>query len=121
MTSSPSESNETVILPCLCIDRCLNSDFTFPSECFSPDHLEFYTVVTDDEEKPLLYVRDCQSLNGTFVNNVLIGKGSRVTNGRLLENGDTVTIAPHWHFKVKLMDKETPPLSDIQLAEAEVS
>lgn len=75
----------------------------------------------EDNAEPLVYIRDRQSANGTFVNNILIGKSGEVTPGRLLEDGDTVTIKPNWHFKVKLLAMKRTPLTRLQLAEAKVS
>lgn len=75
----------------------------------------------EDDTEPMVYVRDRQSANGTFVNDVLIGKGMEVTPGRLLENGDMITIKPNWHFRVKLLAMKRTPLTELQLAETKVS
>lgn len=83
--------------------------------------MEFYCIVLDDETQPVVYVRDRQSANGTFVNGILIGRGNELSPGRLLEHGDLVTSTMNWHFRVKLRNMKRTPLSDIQLAEARVS
>lgn len=71
--------------------------------------------------EPVVYVRDRQSANGTYVNGILIGRGCGVTPGRLLEHGDVVSSGADWRFKVKLLRMKRVPLSDVQLAEAKVS
>lgn len=69
----------------------------------------------------MVYVRDRQSSNGTFVNGALIGRSSGVSPGRLLEDGDVVTSKANWQFRVKLLAMKRTPLNNIQQAEAKVS
>ncbi|KAK4443927.1 kinase-like domain-containing protein [Podospora aff. communis PSN243] len=61
----------------------------------SRNHLEIYSIIVDQETKhgPLVFVRDRLSNNGTYVNEKLIGNASKVSLGRLLEDGDVVTIS----------------------------
>ncbi|TLS22612.1 uncharacterized protein PpBr36_05969 [Pyricularia pennisetigena] len=68
----------------------------------SRKHLEFYVITFDDgpDHRPMVYVRDRQSTNGTFVNGHLIGQGALKTPGRLLSNHDSVTIEPYWRFTI---------------------
>lgn len=68
-----------------------------------------------------VYVRDRKSFNGTYVNNMLVGKGPGLCSGFLLQDGDTIEILPYWKFI--LHQENSPPkieLSDIQLAESRV-
>ncbi|OAA55065.1 Myosin light chain kinase-related protein [Niveomyces insectorum RCEF 264] len=62
----------------------------------SPLHCEIYSVLFAKNEQcpPLLYVRDCQSTSGTYVNGQLVGQGRYVTAARLLENNDAISVGP---------------------------
>lgn len=86
-------------------------------------HCEIYSVLFDalTNYRPLIYVRDCQSSFGTFVNGQLIGKGPFVTAGRMLEQGDTITVGP---CSLRLCDYdeygEQPTLSPLQQKETSV-
>lgn len=75
----------------------------------SRQHFEIYSVMYDDDtpytsgQSPMLYVRDCQSLEGTLVGKRLIGsKKSGHTPGYLLQHGDVILIRPYWSFRVKM-------------------
>ncbi|KAJ4418162.1 hypothetical protein N0V82_005737 [Gnomoniopsis sp. IMI 355080] len=102
----------------MCIDRFDYSDYSFDCIGLSRNHLEFYSITIDKEAEPMVYVRDRQSANGTFVNGSLIGRSSGVTPGRLLDDGDIITSKAKWHFRVKLLAMKRMPLSTIQRAEA---
>lgn len=99
---------------------CHYSDFVLEDTTVSRNHLDFYSIMIDEETEPVVYVRDRQTANGTFVNGILIGRGSGVTPGRLLEHGDIVSGGTDWHFSVKLLKMNRVPLSDIQMTEAKV-
>jgi pSer/pThr/pTyr-binding forkhead associated (FHA) protein len=87
-------------------------------------HCEFYTIVFEESENysPLIYVRDLQSENGTFVNGRLIGKYPDVRAGYLLENGDTVDIGANLRLCIRQFVPEQPKakLSLIQQEEVKV-
>jgi len=75
----------------------------------SRQHFEIYSVIYDEEtpftsgQSPMLYVRDCQSLEGTLVSKCLIGsKKHGHTPGYLLQHGDVIAIRPYWSFRVKM-------------------
>jgi pSer/pThr/pTyr-binding forkhead associated (FHA) protein len=80
-----------------------NSDFHPPPDdnaddfdlTVSRNHCEVY-VVTYEPSAYHVYVRDRKSLNGTFVNDRLIGKGPDIAPGYLLQDGDVITILPRW-------------------------
>lgn len=99
------------------------SDFTIKSDresLVSRNHCEIYTVVYEPGINHI-YVRDRKSFNGTYVNNMLVGKGPDLCSGYLLEDGDTIEILPYWKFI--LHQDNSPPkieLSKIQLAESRV-
>ncbi|KIH94781.1 hypothetical protein SPBR_03765 [Sporothrix brasiliensis 5110] len=68
----------------------------FQCKAVSSIHCEIYSVLFDKSEqyRPLIYVRDCQSTFGTFVNGQLIGQKPFVTAGWILEDGDVVSAGP---------------------------
>ncbi|ERS96417.1 hypothetical protein HMPREF1624_07327 [Sporothrix schenckii ATCC 58251] len=68
----------------------------FKCKAVSSIHCEIYSILFDKSEqyRPLIYVRDCQSTFGTFVNGQLIGQKPFVTAGWILEDGDVVTAGP---------------------------
>lgn len=75
----------------------------------------------------MVFVRDLCSTNGTYVRRELVGIGPDVTPGRLLKNGDTITMGdlePRDHkygFKVKMTAPvTTKTLTPLQLQEAKV-
>jgi pSer/pThr/pTyr-binding forkhead associated (FHA) protein len=68
-----------------------------------------------------VYVRDRKSVNGTYVNGNLVGKGTNISPGYLLEDGDAIEILPYWKFTFH--QENEPPridMSNIQLAESRV-
>lgn len=69
----------------------------------------------------MVYVRDRQSNNGTFVNDVLIGKSDTISPARLLEHGDCVTVRPHWCFRVELLAMDRVELTELQKLETHAS
>ncbi|RSM06343.1 hypothetical protein CEP52_005777 [Fusarium oligoseptatum] len=78
----------------------------------SRNHCEVYVI----EYEPTvnhIYVRDRKSSNGTFVNDHLIGRGSEITAGYLLQDGDKFTV----------VQEHAPPrhqLTSLQLEECEL-
>ncbi|KXJ97462.1 kinase-like domain-containing protein [Microdochium bolleyi] len=92
----------------------------------SRQHFEIYSVIYDNTESsgrgelPMVYVRDCQSLEGTFVNGCCIGsKAQGHTPGYLLSHGDVITIAPYWEFHVELWSSPSRlhTFSELQIQE----
>ncbi|KAK0646142.1 kinase-like domain-containing protein [Cercophora newfieldiana] len=61
----------------------------------SRNHLEFYSITVEENGRhgPLIFVRDRLSNNGTYVNGHLIGTVSSPSSGRLLQDGDVITIS----------------------------
>jgi len=50
---------------------------------------------------PLIYCEDLESSNGTYVNDVLIGKITQERIGHLLCDGDEIEIRPLWKFRFR--------------------
>lgn len=65
-------------------------------------HFRIYSVIYDDdlmaEYPPLIYCEDRQSSNGTYVNDTLIGTYASPRSPYLLNDGDVISIRPHWTF-----------------------
>ncbi|KAI1144008.1 kinase-like protein [Hypoxylon sp. FL0543] len=101
------------------------NDISINHPYVSRKHLVIYSVVYDlddiPDQPPLIYVRDCQSLAGTYVDEVCIGnKDEGASPGFYLSRDVVVSIKPHWKFRVSLLDhyEMKSPLTAIQLRES---
>lgn len=99
---------------------------TCPGYNISRNHLEFFSVEPDPESTAasLVYVRDRQSVNGTFVNGLQIGKGStEITPAYLLQDGDIVEVKSNVRILVQqpAMRASLHELTNIQKKEVKVS
>ncbi|KAH8198697.1 hypothetical protein TruAng_007156 [Truncatella angustata] len=86
-------------------------------------HFQLYNVVFEEgnNQSPMVYVRDLQSLNGIFVNGRSISSKSRQPSpGHLLSDGDIIKIEPYWEFEISLFNPKSSPLKDIQYEEAKL-
>ncbi|KAK0623013.1 hypothetical protein B0T14DRAFT_564418 [Immersiella caudata] len=91
----------------------------------SRNHLESYSITVDQESRhgPLIFVRDRRSNSGTYVNDRLIGNASKVSPGRLLDNGDVVTISRPAITRLRFIQgPESSPsrLNNLQRRESEL-
>ncbi|KJZ72846.1 hypothetical protein HIM_07790 [Hirsutella minnesotensis 3608] len=96
---------------------CISDD---PGYLVSREHCEVYVVVYD-EATSHVYVRDRNSSNGTFVNNVRMESRSNIAPGFLLQHGDMIEIRPYWTFT--FCDKRPPkrhPLTTVQEMESQL-
>ncbi|KAK3682639.1 kinase-like domain-containing protein [Podospora appendiculata] len=86
------------------------NDVAFRNPAISRGHLEFHSIMVDEEDRhcPLVFVRDRQSFNGTYVNDRLIGKAPNISPARLLQDGDNISIQPHLTFKFTQHFKPEP-------------
>ncbi|KAI1213069.1 kinase-like domain-containing protein [Annulohypoxylon truncatum] len=91
----------------------------------SRQHFIIYSIIYDPDDNRahpyLIYVRDCQSLEGTYVDGACIGnKEKGPSPGFYLSRDVVVTIKPHWKFRVSLLDcpELKSPLTAIQLKES---
>lgn len=104
--------------------------YTINSHEVSAAHFRIYSIVFDsdsDELTPLIYCEDLSSTNGTWLigengDRELVGNRKSEKHVTLLTPGQTVTILPHWRFR---LEQETMhpgrPWTDIQSREMEVS
>ncbi|OTA66590.1 kinase-like protein [Hypoxylon sp. EC38] len=101
------------------------NDISINNPYVSRKHLVIYSVIYDlndiQNQSPLIYVRDCQSLAGTYVDEVCIGnKDKGASPGFYLSRDVIITIKPHWRFRVSFLDHHEikSPLTAIQLKES---
>jgi pSer/pThr/pTyr-binding forkhead associated (FHA) protein len=88
-------------------------------------HFRVYSVIYDDdnmtEYPPLLFCEDRQSSNGTYVNDILIGTYTSPRSPYLLNDGDVISIRPHWTFQFHQTKQANGRRSDnLQAQEIEV-
>ncbi|KAI0434092.1 kinase-like domain-containing protein [Xylaria sp. FL1042] len=71
-------------------------------------HLTIYSIEYEENAKPLVYVRDYNSLCGTYVDSTC-PRSTRVspTSGYLLSQGGIIRIKPYWEFHVYLLGTQT--------------
>lgn len=102
----------------------LSSNFVIDDDSdntVSRNHCELYTVVYEPGITHV-YVRDRKSINGTYVNHILIGTGPEISSGYLLQDGDVIEIRPYWKFKFHETSKpDRHHLTDLQAEESKVS
>lgn len=95
----------------------------FSDPTISRNHAEIYSVIIDDDcrHAPLVFVRDRQSFNGTFVNRQLIGKGPHITPGRLLKDKDLIHLSPNVALQFRQTRANSPPFCLSSQQQKEVS
>jgi hypothetical protein len=120
-----------------CMVRCLTwfifalslshsiSSPSFQSDIVSRVHFRVYSVIYDEDHvaefPPLIYCEDRQSSNGTYVNNTLIGTLKSPRNPYLLNDGDMISIRPHWKFHFRQNNQSAKKsLDNVQTQEIEV-
>ncbi|KAI0115279.1 kinase-like protein [Daldinia grandis] len=93
----------------------------------SRKHFVIYSVIydlNDVQKQPyLVYVRDCQSLEGTYVNEICIGnKEKGAAHGFYISRDVIVTVQPYWKFRISLLHHTELkcPLNSIQLKESTI-
>lgn len=110
------------------LTKMIDSDVSINHPYVSRAHFVIYSIIFDPHDDqihpPVIYVRDCQSLEGTYVDGICIGnKEKGPSPGFYLSRDVVVTIKPHWKFRVSLLDHQDlkSPLTAIQLKESSVS
>lgn len=69
----------------------------------------------------MFYCEDSGSVNGTYVNKILIGRNNKPSNPFLLSDGDTITVKPGFSFEFKQpIERQREEMDGIQLEEAAV-
>jgi hypothetical protein len=102
----------------------LSSQCVIEDEQVSRNHLEFYSIEYEEDSsvRPLIYVRDRQSQNGTRVNGELLGRGEALSTAWAMDDGDEVHIGPHLSFRLVLLrvSGSEHKLSELRQKEAKV-
>ena len=86
-----------------------NSRHAIMDNRVSKQHFRVYSIIYEANSSdfpPLIYCEDLESSNGTYVNDVLIGKITHERIGYLLCDGDVVEIRPLWRFRVHQRDHQ---------------
>lgn len=81
------------LLQGLLVGRNSACDEVFPHDFISGYHFRVYAIQFDTSSTPLVYCQDT-SLNGTFLNGYLIGRGKSV----LLSHGDKISMCERINF-----------------------
>ncbi|KAI0512620.1 kinase-like domain-containing protein [Xylaria bambusicola] len=99
------------------------NDIAIPHPYVSRKHFVIYSVVYNGDTQPLLYVRDCGSLCGTYIDRPC---SPRIrlppSSGYLLSQSEIIRIQPYWEFHVYLsgMCPRGSILNQIQKNETEL-
>ncbi|KAJ8064571.1 hypothetical protein OCU04_006900 [Sclerotinia nivalis] len=85
------------------VGRDPKCDFSIDSIIVSKQQFRIYAIIYDaeklDDYPPSIYCEDLESMNGTYVNDVLIGILGNERIGHLLTDGDLIEIRPDWKFR----------------------
>lgn len=99
------------------------------SPLVSKEHFRIYVIQYEDADSyeqadsvaSMFYCEDLESVNGTYVNNVLIGKKGISSKPFLLSNGDVIAVKPDWIFQFRQSaEGHTGHMDDVQLNEISV-
>ncbi|KAI1430857.1 kinase-like domain-containing protein [Xylaria sp. CBS 124048] len=75
----------------------------------SRSHFVIYSVEYEEGTQPLVYVRDYNSLSGTYVNNEFTGRMKLPSSsGHILSQGEIIRIGPYWEFHIYLLGAPPP-------------
>ncbi|CAJ2506209.1 Uu.00g003390.m01.CDS01 [Anthostomella pinea] len=89
-----------------------------------------FTIYAVDYEQdgsdvqPLVYVRDCRSLTGTYVNGRCIGSQELGNaSAHLLSRGEVICLIPYWQFHIELLGipELRSPLTSLQRDETQAN
>jgi pSer/pThr/pTyr-binding forkhead associated (FHA) protein len=111
--------------PSIALTLTSSSSPFIESTIVSRVHFRIYSVIYDDdliiEFPPLIYCEDRQSSNGTYVNDTLVGTFNSPRSPYLLNDGDVISIRPHWTFQFHQKKQSNGKnLDDLQRQEVEV-
>lgn len=93
------------------------------SALVSSDHFRIYNIQYEDADgiASMFYCEDLGSANGTYVNDILVGRRSRPGNPFLLSDGDTITLRPTYSLEFKQpIEKQRGEMDALQLQETVV-
>ncbi|KAI0393985.1 kinase-like protein [Xylariaceae sp. FL0594] len=102
------------------------NDVAIPDDWVSRRQFVVYSIVyeNDNTMPPLVYVRDCDSLSGTFVDDRSSPSLKKLSSssGHLLSHDEVIIIHPFWEFHVCLLGNQAsgpcrnhPPSGEVDL------
>ncbi|KAI1819590.1 kinase-like domain-containing protein [Xylaria intraflava] len=87
-----------------------HNDIAIHHPYISRSHFVIYSVEYGEGMQPLVYVRDCNSLAGTYVDSKSSQSVKLSTpSGHVLSQGEIIRLEPYWEFHVYLLD--APPMN----------
>lgn len=103
---------------------CETQAYLLEHPLVSKDHFRIYSVIYDIDSPgqypPLVFCEDLQTTNGTYVNDLLIGKMGSDRGPFLLSNNDVISIRPFWTFQFHQQATLGKCLNDLQAKESRV-
>ncbi|KAI8634620.1 kinase-like protein [Xylariaceae sp. FL1651] len=109
------------------VGRCMpDNDVTIHHPYVSRDHFMIYSIVYEgdgDAVQPLVYVRDCGSLWGTYVDDHSTRPRKLPSPlGYLLSQGEVIRLKPYWEFHVHLLgsNSSSSPADQLRLGEIDL-
>ncbi len=101
----------------------VSSDIAILHPYISRRHFVIYSIEYEEGIQPLLYVRDYNSLCGTYVDGPC-PRPMKVSpsSGYLLGQGEIIRIQPYWEFHVYLLGAQQigPTMSQLRPSETDV-
>ncbi|KAI0408663.1 kinase-like domain-containing protein [Xylaria palmicola] len=100
----------------------LDNDISISHSYISRYHFVIYSIEYDEAAGHLVYVRDENSLSGTYVDDHFHQRAKvPSSSGYLLAHGDIIRIDPYWEFHVYLCGVQTinPITSSLQTSETD--
>ncbi|PSR94589.1 kinase-like domain-containing protein [Coniella lustricola] len=79
------------------------SNYILPDFHVSRNHFEIYSFVADEGAEPIVVVRDCESVNGTYVSKKWLGYDMKVVDTVILDDGDIISVNDCWSISVTLL------------------
>ncbi|KAI8944199.1 kinase-like domain-containing protein [Xylaria longipes] len=100
-----------------------HSDIAIIHPYISRHHFVVYSIEYEQGIQPLVYVRDCNSLSGTFID---CHSSPRMklssSSGYLLSQDEVIRLDPYWEFHIFFLDVQPigPPTSGLRSSETDL-
>ncbi|KAI0969432.1 kinase-like domain-containing protein [Xylaria arbuscula] len=82
------------------------NDIAIDHSYISRQHFVIYSIEYEEGGKPLVYIRDCNSLGGTYVDGPCRLPTKVSSSGYLLSQSEIIRIRPYWEFHVYLLSMQ---------------
>ncbi|KAI1429257.1 kinase-like domain-containing protein [Xylaria sp. FL1777] len=83
-----------------------HNEITVLHPYISRQHFVIYSIEYEEDGQPLLYVRDDNSLSGTYVDGPCRRLRRVSPSGYLLSQGEIIRIKPYWEFHIYLLGRQ---------------